>query len=533
MSVRAFESASARDTGADGARRHLVASPPKPDVIQLSEGDRHAPDEAQEPVSSSTPRGHEFGRIRVYESRPVPRLVEETVRAGGGRPIDPVAKTYFESMFRQPFADVRIHADPRASASARAIGARAYTAGRDIVFREPGQLDLRSFDARRLLAHELTHIVQQRTAGAGRSGLSRPDDAAEVEADRVADAVARGRSPVLTAAPGPSRPASGAPAFVQRAVDFSAEYRSGKGGKVRSRSQEYEAYKRGIGKTKASSESGGHKLVGDLQLDELLEVYTGVAKDLSTDQVPRETIEAYVESLNQAFRVMLIDTVETQASYIANAYVESDQFRYMTETEASLKSRQPYQSDPTQVKIATSWLDKAAEGKVEGVAGYKKGGSINTGNWQRSFIGRGPIQVTHRYNYVQVIAILENSFEELQAAGSSDAKTVREAIDQIKTNPAQAANPKYAFLVSAAFMKIKDPKAGLRGDEKANKGNVTSWMGPQFADKKKTKLEAYESAKKVLMKRHEAERAEERKHDMERTIRDEFWYYHDDPRRPL
>lgn len=503
MSARAFDSAPARATGA------LVASPRKPDVIQLSEGDRHAPDEAQEPVSSSTPRGHEFGRIRVYESGSVPRLVEETVRAGGGRPIDPVAKAHFESIFRQPFDDVRIHADPRAAASARAIGARAYTAGSDVVLREPGHANLRSFDARRLLAHELMHVVQQRAAGAVRPGLSRRDDAEESQADRVADDAARGRSPALTAAPGPapSRLASGAPASVQRAVDFAKEYRSSPGGEVRSRSQTYEDYKSGIGETQASSESGGHKLTGDLELDELLAVYTGVAKDLSDERVPRETIEAYVKSLNQAFRVMRIDTVEAQASYIANAYVESDQFRYMTETEASLKGRTPYQSDPAKVKIATSWFDQAAEGKVEGVGGYEKGGSINLGNWQRSFIGRGPIQVTHRYNYVQVIAILENRYQELQAAGSADAAMVREAIDQIKTDPAQAANPKYAFLVSAAFMKIKDPKAQLRGDEKANKGNVTSWMGPQFEDKKKKKQEAYESAKKILMKRHEEEQS--------------------------
>jgi hypothetical protein len=138
----------------------------------------------------------------------------------------------------------------------------------------------------------------------------------------------------------------------------------------------------------------------------------------------------------------------------------------MTETEGSLQGATPYQSEPSKVRLAMSWLDEAAKDpakrnpktarQFENVTGYEPRGTINTGNWARSFIGRGPIQVTHRHNYVQVIAILEHRYEELPK-GSDDAKLVREAIDRIKADPGQAANPRYAFLFSAGFMKMKAP----------------------------------------------------------------------------
>src|SRR4029077_3932205 len=127
-------------------------------------------------------------------------------------------------------------------------------------------------------------------------------------------------------------------------------------------------------------------------------------------------------------------------------------------------------------------------GKIKGVTGYETGGTINPlGNWQQSFIGRGPIQVTHRHNYVQVIAILENRLEELerQDPDAQDTDDLRKAIDAVKANPQRAADPRYAFLFSAAFMKMADEQTGARGDEKANRGQVTSWMGKQFSAKKK------------------------------------------------
>ncbi len=73
-----------------------------------------------------------------------------------------------EPRFGRDFSDIRVHTDEGAEASARAIDAQAYTVGRDIVF-GPGRYrpDPPSTRPCRLIAHELTHVVQQ-----GRSGPS-------------------------------------------------------------------------------------------------------------------------------------------------------------------------------------------------------------------------------------------------------------------------------------------------------------------------------------------------------------------------
>jgi len=83
---------------------------------------------------------------------------------GPGRALDRATRTFFEPRFGHDFSDVRVHIDGSAARSARAVNAMAYTAGRDIVFGSgaysPGT-DL----GRRLLAHELTHVVQQDSHG--------------------------------------------------------------------------------------------------------------------------------------------------------------------------------------------------------------------------------------------------------------------------------------------------------------------------------------------------------------------------------
>jgi len=77
-----------------------------------------------------------------------------------GRPLDPAIRTFMEPRFGQDFAHVRIHDDVRAARSAQAIGARAYTVGRNIVFAE-GQYDAHTDQGKQLIAHELTHTIQQ------------------------------------------------------------------------------------------------------------------------------------------------------------------------------------------------------------------------------------------------------------------------------------------------------------------------------------------------------------------------------------
>ncbi|HEX6938800.1 MAG TPA: DUF4157 domain-containing protein [Longimicrobiales bacterium] len=79
---------------------------------------------------------------------------------GGGAPLDGAQRAFFEPRFGYDFRDVRIHTDAAAGAAALGLGARAFTFGRDIAF-APGEYEPGTREGRKLLAHELTHVVQQ------------------------------------------------------------------------------------------------------------------------------------------------------------------------------------------------------------------------------------------------------------------------------------------------------------------------------------------------------------------------------------
>ncbi len=80
---------------------------------------------------------------------------------GGGQPLPESARRFFEPRFGHDFSRVRVHANSQAAESANAVKALAYTVGRDIVF-GVGQYVPETSAGQRLLAHELTHVVQQR-----------------------------------------------------------------------------------------------------------------------------------------------------------------------------------------------------------------------------------------------------------------------------------------------------------------------------------------------------------------------------------
>jgi len=84
---------------------------------------------------------------------------------GAGRPIDPAAREPMESSFGRDFRSVRIHDDARAAANAEALQARAFTLGSNVAF-SPGQYAPYTPEGKKLLAHELTHVVQQSRPGA-------------------------------------------------------------------------------------------------------------------------------------------------------------------------------------------------------------------------------------------------------------------------------------------------------------------------------------------------------------------------------
>ncbi len=90
----------------------------------------------------------------------------DAVLASPGRPLDAGARQFMESRMGHDFSGVRVHTDARAAASARDVEARAYTVGRSVAF-GAGEYRPATEEGRRLIAHELVHIVQQ-GSGAGR-----------------------------------------------------------------------------------------------------------------------------------------------------------------------------------------------------------------------------------------------------------------------------------------------------------------------------------------------------------------------------
>jgi len=93
------------------------------------------------------------------DQRTAPSIVGDVVRSPG-RILDHPTRRFMEARFGADFSSVRIHTDAMADESAWAVNAGAYTVGRDLVFRS-GQYQPDSQSGRQLLAHELTHVLQQ------------------------------------------------------------------------------------------------------------------------------------------------------------------------------------------------------------------------------------------------------------------------------------------------------------------------------------------------------------------------------------
>jgi hypothetical protein len=98
---------------------------------------------------------------------PTPSEVTSDLESGiqslraGGRPLATSVRAFFEPRYGVDFGVVRIHADTRSSELARSLNARAFTVGQDVVF-GAGQYSPETSSGKRLLAHELTHTIQQR-----------------------------------------------------------------------------------------------------------------------------------------------------------------------------------------------------------------------------------------------------------------------------------------------------------------------------------------------------------------------------------
>lgn len=221
----------------------------------LAQPDTEEPQNRSVSAASSS-FGFDFSKIPVHAEGPrhriLPKLMISTpgdaqdslvpdavseVLSSSGQPLAAAQRRFFEPRFSQDFGDVRVHDDAQANASARAIDAQAYTFGHHMVF-GPQADELGSEHGRRLIAHELVHVVQHSNhhpAGAlPARRISQPGDAAEAEADAVSSQALRGATPsfghtsvgaTLSRQPRGAQPPTPAVPFYQEALDALAAER--------------------------------------------------------------------------------------------------------------------------------------------------------------------------------------------------------------------------------------------------------------------------------------------------------------------
>jgi peptidoglycan hydrolase-like protein with peptidoglycan-binding domain len=145
-----------------------AALPPNPSLVQR-----------QAQTEDGKQEDEERGPTEAVATKPVvggpaahvPSALEAGLNRsqGQGAPLPVSARGFFEPRFGHDFSQVRIHADGDAASANRRLNAQAFTRGRDIYF-GPGRYQPHSASGRQLLAHELTHVVQQGVADVSRVG---------------------------------------------------------------------------------------------------------------------------------------------------------------------------------------------------------------------------------------------------------------------------------------------------------------------------------------------------------------------------
>ena len=151
---------------------------------------------AEYPVqSSATVNTVQFSSFDRSGINNIPSIVEEVI-CSNGKPLQPNTREYMESRFNYDFNKVRIHSNSLAAKSAELLNARAYTIGNDIVFGQGENNSKSDANSRqRLLAHELTHVVQQNRVYNSASPNSF-DTGLEREAEYIASTIIHKNCPV-------------------------------------------------------------------------------------------------------------------------------------------------------------------------------------------------------------------------------------------------------------------------------------------------------------------------------------------------
>jgi hypothetical protein len=191
-----------------------------------------------------------------------PATVSHVLRSPG-QPLDRSSRNFFEPRFGYDFGSVRVHTNERAAASARSVGALAYTVGKHIVFGS-NQYSAETAAGRRLLAHELAHTLQQGAV----DGLG---------TERAAGSSAEGSLLQRQEAPGVHASAAPAAPYEKSSLDVESRYRrsglidaanavkrcrEGNCSKVLTEAEAYAAYRSGrvsagMGDAQAKGDAGG------------------------------------------------------------------------------------------------------------------------------------------------------------------------------------------------------------------------------------------------------------------------------------
>ena len=159
--------------------------------------EKSASQRSERSVRSSAHVTNERQAILALQATAGNRAVAGLLGRGHGKPLDPTTRVEMEAKFGEDFGDVRVHTDRAAASAAAALGANAWTSGRDIVFGE-GFFSPGTRKGKKLLAHELAHVVQQRRGGS-RPRTFEPDSVAERDAANAAGQIA-GPGPVSVGA---------------------------------------------------------------------------------------------------------------------------------------------------------------------------------------------------------------------------------------------------------------------------------------------------------------------------------------------
>jgi hypothetical protein len=210
MSSRVFDRVGSVRSGSPAGKNAVAVRPPRYGIDFVDRGANAARGGLvlQRKCAACKAEGEEHTLQRKSDGHAaeggIPPVVHEVLQ-GGGRALPADVRASLEPRFGFDFSGVRIHAGDHAAESAEAVGARAYTVGAHVVFGR-GELSPGTREGMRLLAHELTHVVQQSrsAAPAPQSFGGEAHSPAEQEADDVADRIAGG----LPALPISARPSA-------------------------------------------------------------------------------------------------------------------------------------------------------------------------------------------------------------------------------------------------------------------------------------------------------------------------------------